>query len=170
MKRRFISSVAYTVLLMGLTLPALETESPCRGRGPAVVVEIETHSMRLCEKDTIVGEYRVALGRGGEDKTKEGDAKTPLGEYSLGTPRPSKRFGLFIPIGYPTAEQRKRGFTGGAIGIHGPDRRFKWLGDITTWVDWTEGCIALGTDDDTESVAQWVRDRGVRRIFIGLRQ
>jgi murein L,D-transpeptidase YafK len=76
--------------------------------------------------DLPVGQLRI--GHGGVGKTKAGDGKTPAGTYTLGQPRPSSKYGLFIPIGYPTVEQRKQGMTGGAVGVHGLDRRVKWLG------------------------------------------
>jgi murein L,D-transpeptidase YafK len=136
----------------------------------AIVVDVETHAMRLCEEDRVVQAYRVALGRGGVGKTRQGDGKTPIGEYSLGSPRPSARFGTFIPVGYPTPEQKEKGYTGSAIGIHGPDRRFKWLGRVTSWIDWTDGCIAVGRDEDIDSVAEWVKGKGVTRIFIESRR
>ena len=78
--------------------------------------------MWLCQENKPVGEYKVALGKGGINKIKQGDNKTPLGEYTLGIPRPSSRFGTFIPIGYPTQEQISKGYTGGDIGVHGPYR------------------------------------------------
>ena len=106
-----------------------------------------------------VAEYRVALGRGGTGKHVQGDEKTPLGTYALGAPRPSSRFGTFIPVAYPTPEQQLQGFTGGDVGIHGPDRRFRWVGRATAWFDWTAGCIALGTDEEVLAVAAWMRGR-----------
>jgi murein L,D-transpeptidase YafK len=81
-------------------------------------------------------------------------------------PRASTRFRTFIPVGYPTAEQRENGYMGSAIGIHGPDRRFRWLGRLTSWFDWTAGCIAVGKDEEIGSVAQWVKDKRVTRISI----
>ncbi len=63
---------------------------------------------------------KVSLGRGGLEKSVQGDRKTPMGTYSIGAPRPSKRFFIFIPIGYPSEKQRVNGFTGGDVGVHGP--------------------------------------------------
>src|SRR6516162_9899041 len=109
-------------LLLG---PALfVTEDPCSRYDTAVVVDVQARSLRLCELGATQANYPVALGRGGTGKRTLGDRKTPLGWYALGEPRLSDRFGVFIPISYPTLDQRKRGFTGGEIGIHGPQRRF----------------------------------------------
>jgi murein L,D-transpeptidase YafK len=131
----------------------------CSSSEPQVVVTTKDHRLWLCDQGRPVASYRVALGRGGTDKRAQGDGKTPLGSYALGDPRPSSRFGTFIPVAYPTADQRRRGFTGTAVGVHGPDRRFRWAGRMNAWIDWTAGCIALATDDEMQAVATWVRER-----------
>ena len=104
------------------------------------------------------------LGRGGLDKRVEADGKVPLGEYPLGPALASKAFHVFIPVGYPTPSQRRRGFTGGAIGVHGPSRADQ--GRFSTGMDWTLGCIAVGSDDEIDRVARWVRTAHARRIII----
>jgi murein L,D-transpeptidase YafK len=147
-----------------LAAPALAVDSPpgedvtrCPRRGPHVLVVTKDHELLLCERGREVASYRVALGRAGTGKRAQGDDKTPLGSYTLGAPRPSPRFGTFIPIAYPTREQRLRGFTGTAVGIHGPARRFRWAGRLNAWADWTAGCVALATDDEVEAIAAWVQ-------------
>lgn len=112
------------------------------------------------------GRFPVALGRGGLDKKREGDGRTPKGAYPLGAPRPSARFHRFVPVGYPTPEQRAQGLTGGDIGIHGPHAAFRPLGSLTTWVDWTEGCIAVGSRSEIEEVAAWVEAARPRAIAV----
>jgi murein L,D-transpeptidase YafK len=73
---------------------------------------------------------------------------------------------MFIPVGYPTAEQAKKGYSGGAIGVHGPVRGFTWAGALNTWVDWTRGCIAVATDEDIRKVSLWVEERKPKLIHI----
>lgn len=137
----------------------------CAVDGDLVVVDTRTHELWLCREHRAVARTKVALGRGGLDKTREGDGRTPLGTYSLGEPRSSVRFGTFIPIGYPTVEQSRRGFTGTHVGIHGPDRRVSWLGAVSTWIDWTAGCVATGNDDEIALVAAFVRERRPRVLL-----
>ena len=133
--------------------------SPCANRVAELFVVTSEHSMWLCENGQSRAHYRVALGSGGVGKHAQGDRKTPLGTYLLGQPRPSPRFGKFIPVEYPTAEQRSQGFTGNDVGIHGPDRRFRWAGRANTWFDWTAGCLGLGNDEELEKVASWVTEK-----------
>ena len=151
---RGIALVAYLLLA-----PAVfASEDPCSRYDTAVVVDVHVRSLWLCELGATQAHYPIALGRGGTGKRTAGDRKTPLGWYALGEPRLSDRFGVFIPISYPTLDQRKRGFTGGEIGIHGPQRRFEWAGSWNTHVDWTDGCIALATLDEAMEVATFVRE------------
>lgn len=147
-----------------LAAPALALDStpgedvaPCARLEPHVLVVTNDHKLVLCERGREIASYRVALGRAGTGKRARGDDKTPLGSYTLGAPRPSPRFGTFIPIAYPTREQRLRGFTGSAVGIHGPNRRFRWAGRLNAWGDWTAGCVALATDGEVEAIAAWVQ-------------
>lgn len=140
--------------------------APCPPTGTLVAVHSADHSLRLCRAGRVEGSFRVALGRGGLDKRREGDGRTPVGRYALGAPRASERFHTFVPVGYPTATQGAEGRTGSAIGVHGPDARFRWLGPATAWVDWTNGCIAVGTRAEIDAIAEWVTRARARTITI----
>jgi hypothetical protein len=137
---------------------------PCVGHGTALYVDATHRALWLCESGKASGSMPVALGRGGVGKRVEGDAKVPLGVYTLGAPQQSKSFHLFIPVGYPTATQRRHGYTGSAIGVHGPPRAYQ--GPMSTDIDWTLGCIAVGTDDESGRVAEWLAATKTRRIII----
>jgi len=140
--------------------------APCPPSGTVVAVHSADHRLRLCRAGRVEGSFRVALGRGGLDKRREGDGRTPVGPYTLGAPRMSERFHRFVPVGYPTEAQQAEGRTGSAIGVHGPDARFRWLGGATAWVDWTNGCIAVGTRGEIDAIAEWVTRAGARTIAI----
>jgi murein L,D-transpeptidase YafK len=137
---------------------------PCAGRGTSLFVQAKRRVIWLCENGQRTDGMRVAIGPGGLDKRVEGDAKVPLGEYPLSSPVASKDYHLFILVGYPTAAQRKAGYTGGAVGVHGPMRGYS--GPQSTDRDWTLGCIAVGTDREIERIAQWMKDKHVTRIVI----
>jgi len=138
----------------------------CEGLNTSLIVDTKNHKICLCQENKSVGEYEVELGSGGIEKRKKGDKKTPLGEYTLGYPRPSVRFGIFIPVGYPTQEQVSNGYSGSAIGVHGPTRAFKNLGSITTRSDWTHGCIAVESDVAISEIAHWIKEQKVSKIII----
>lgn len=151
------------MLIAAFILATMGPTPPCSGIGTALYVDATERMLWLCESGKAIEAIPVALGRGGVDKRVEGDAKVPLGEYPLGSPVPSKAFHLFIPVGYPTPSQRRRGFTGGAIGVHGP---LRYGGPIGTTIDWTLGCIAVGTDAEIGRVADWIKTTKARRIII----
>jgi hypothetical protein len=136
----------------------------CTAADARLVVETGAHRLALCDRDREVGAFSVRLGRGGVGKTAEGDRKTPLGIYPLGEPRRSDRYGTFIPIGYPTPDQRRRGFTGGDVGVHGPHRWVRWLGSLVNSFDSSNGCVGLATDEEMATIAAWVRTAHARTI------
>jgi murein L,D-transpeptidase YafK len=155
--------MTHLLLWLALALPASEP-NVCRNHETAVVVRAQHHALALCEDGRDVARHRVALGSGGLDKRRLGDGKTPLGIYPLGAPRPSSSFGTFVPVGYPTAAQQKQGFTGHSVGIHGPPRGLG--GALSTAVDWTAGCIAVGTDAEIQAISTWIRRLHVRTVRI----
>jgi murein L,D-transpeptidase YafK len=135
-------------------------------RQASVIVDTGKHSMVLCENGKQAGAFAVRIGKHGTGKSREGDGKTPLGPYGLGEPRASGAYGLFVPIEYPTPEQRKLGFTGGAVGVHGPDRRVRWLGALVNAFDTTDGCVGIATDPEMQTFAIWVRAHRVKEVMI----
>jgi murein L,D-transpeptidase YafK len=136
----------------------------CKSKDARIVVDLEEHQLVLCEQTRAVESFGVRLGHGGIGKTHAGDGKTPIGTYPLGQPRASQRYGIFIPIGYPTADQRKKGLTGGAVGVHGPDRRVKWLGRLVNTFDTSDGCVGLAKDEEMERIEKWVRSAKAQTI------
>jgi hypothetical protein len=142
----------------------VDAAGACTAADARIVVETGAHRLVLCERQREVATFSVRLGRGGVGKTTEGDGKTPLGAYPLGEPRKSDRYGTFIPIGYPTPGQRRRGFTGGDVGVHGPHRWVRWLGSLVNSFDSSNGCVGLATDGEMATIAAWVRSAQARTI------
>jgi hypothetical protein len=157
---RLVAALAAGLSLgLPLALPgqARADDDACTDAGTAIVVDTGARILALCERGTATSTFPVAIGGGGVGKQREGDDRTPLGAYPLGAPRRSSAYGTFIPIGFPTAAQRARGVTGGAIGIHGPDRRLRRLGRLAVALGWTRGCVAVSSDDEMTAISRWVR-------------
>ncbi|HEX4924082.1 MAG TPA: L,D-transpeptidase family protein [Bdellovibrionales bacterium] len=148
--------------------PLLGNVTSCTGMGHTLIVESSQNRLYVCENGQPVASYRVALGRRGAGKMREGDLKTPLGSYPLGQPRHSDKFHVFIPVGYPTRAQKAEGYTGSAIGIHGPPRAWasSAVTGITAYVNWTDGCIAVGYDEVIEELGRWVSRHSSARLHI----
>lgn len=149
--RRFLLVLC---LLSGSCFSATVT---CPENDSRIIVDTSMRKLFLCSPNEERKEYSVALGKGGTGKQREGDSKTPLGTYTLGTPRSSEKFHRFIPIHYPTASQKKKGYTGTFVGIHGPPLWFSWLAFATRWINWTNGCIAVGTKKEIEEIESWLK-------------
>ena len=151
-----VGTCALAAGLLGRRDRPVGGDGRCAAPDARVVVDLARHTLALCDKGALVEKFDVRVGKGGVGKTREGDGKTPVGTYALGAPRPSNRYGTFIPIGYPTDEQKKLGYTGGDVGVHGPPRWFKWLGSLVNAFDLSDGCVGLARDAEVERIAAWV--------------
>jgi hypothetical protein len=140
-----------------VSLKSAPTQDPCTEKGTAIVAMTSTDVLYTCLNSITVQRYDISTGRGGVGKTREGDLKTPLGVYPLSTPKVSERFGIFIPVGYPTRDQRAKGNTGSDVGIHGPERLFACAGALNVSVNWTQGCLAVADDHFIVEIAAFVK-------------
>lgn len=140
---------------------------PCAGRKTTILADTDLQVLFLCKDGKTIADYDFAMGTGGVGKKDFGDRKTPLGVYKLEGPRVSgEGFKTFIPIGYPTTEQVKRGYTGRAIGIHGPARIPSCWGFLNTIVNWTAGCLAVASDTQIKEIGRFVVENRVNEITI----
>lgn len=140
------------LLVICLSANALTCSEP-----NGIIISASEKKLILCENGQLVKQFYVAIGQRGIGKTKVGDKKTPLGDYFLENPHLSQQFGLFIPIDYPTPRQKAMGYTGYAIGIHGPLRSSSWFSRFNNNRNWTYGCIAVSTDREIMQIAMWTR-------------
>jgi L,D-transpeptidase-like protein len=158
-------SLALAVLLPHPAAPAGAGTCGTTPEAHLVVMSVERR-VTLCDKRHEVKSFKVRLARNGAGKMRAGDARLPLGTYKLGVPRDSEKYGVFIPIGYPTARQAAEGYTGDAIGVHGPPRATRWLGSLMDSFVKTQGCVGLATDDQMRQIAAFIRARHARTISI----
>jgi murein L,D-transpeptidase YafK len=82
----------------------------------------------------------------------------------------SAAFGPFVPVGYPTAAQKRAGFTGDGIGIHAPHRVDRDKGAFNTGGNWTAGCLSVGSDAEAEEIVQFVHQRRPRSVSLESRR
>ena len=144
-----------TLLLAASVVPgrhgdARATDFPIADK---VVVEKASRKLHLLKGGVAIRSFDIALGiRPVGDKEKEGDFKTPEGNYLLDARNPDSEYFLAIHVSYPDsrdrAEARKKGVDpGGAIMIHGqPNDPTRSEGYYRTQ-DWTNGCIAVSNSD-----------------------
>lgn len=128
------------------------------------VLVIKNKRLLLLLKDgEIFRTYKVALGKQPSGhKTMQGDRRTPEGKYVLDSRNPRSKYHLAIHISYPNASDllsaHKRGVApGGDIMIHGLPPGSSKVGELHSFLDWTDGCIAV-TNTEMEEIWQLVAD------------
>jgi len=126
-----------------------------------VLVLKADRKLLLLKGDKVLKTYRVALGGNPVGpKTRQGDSRTPEGEYVLDRHNPKSQFYRSIHISYPNAEDlaraKKLGVPpGGDVFIHGLPNGFH--GTVQQLGDWTDGCIAV-TDAEMDEIWRAVAD------------
>jgi len=165
----FLASVA--IGLAVLLVCGTTARRPKSGHCPSspqtlLFADTAAHTLTLCDRGKPTRSFTVRIGHKGTGKSREGDGKTPLGVYPIESPRASADYGIFIPIAYPTVEQRRRGFTGSSVGVHGPSRGVRWAGAFVNTFDTTDGCIGIATDSEMNQIADWARASHAKRILI----
>jgi murein L,D-transpeptidase YafK len=129
------------------------------GGGARRLVYIKAeHQLCLLDARGVAWERRASHGREPGKKRFEGDGRTPEGQYTVAAARVSQRFGLFMPISYPSAEDVRRARAegkdaGGNVGIHGPQRWYAFLGRAQALIDHSDGCIVLDAEGIEELAA-----------------
>lgn len=138
-------------------------------KSPKLIVKKSERKLYLYDEEKLIKTYNVALGFAPEgDKEREGDGKTPEGEFYVFTKNPKSQFYLSLGLSYPNIEAAERGLKtklitqaeynaiikaikekkmppqktalGGEIYIHGGG----------TESDWTWGCTALSNEEIKE--------------------
>ncbi|WP_149588978.1 L,D-transpeptidase family protein [Tabrizicola flagellatus] len=155
---RYLRLLLYLFLLVGLGFIAASLYSPpvpmpspqpppLTGTVDRIVIEKAARRMQLIQDGQVVRTYRIALGFAPEGaKERQGDGKTPEGEFTIDRRNSESAFHLSVGLDYLRPADRARaakgGYSpGGDIFIHGQPNAlpegFKLRGD------WTAGCIAL---------------------------
>jgi murein L,D-transpeptidase YafK len=105
-------------------------------------------------KGAEIGRYHAAFGQRPGSKEREGDSRTPEGDYWLSPARTSEEWSWFMPISYPNERDVARAIAkgadpkklGGAIGLHASGDGFMRNVRQSFGENWTLGCIAVSND------------------------
>ncbi len=159
MRKLRITLVVIASGLLIYLLPSLFYWSPPLPSGIScrdILVEKAKRMLSLRDGDRVVKSYLVALGKNPGPKTREGDGWTPEGVYHNCSYQPQSTFYKAIRITYPNLPQRRQGFTGGAVEIHGlpplPYSRDRHFGAWMILLGWTDGCVMLSNGDVDEII------------------
>jgi len=122
-----------------------------------VVVNKARREMMLLRQGRVLRTYRIALGRDPFGaKRRQGDGKTPEGDYVISGRNSKSAFHRSLRVSYPNAVDRSRAKRnnldpGGDIMIHGLPNGQAAIGEAHRLIDWTEGCIAV-TNAEIEEI------------------
>lgn len=138
---------------------------------PSLLVSKSKRSITLLINGKAIWSAPVGLGGCPEGhKQREGDQRTPEGDYFICTRNPRSRFHLFLGLSYPGIQDAERGLREGSItpSEHDAIVQAHRAGECPPWKtalggevgihgsgadrDWTLGCIAL---DDPEIELLW---------------
>lgn len=158
-----IKSKGSEIIALQKNIEALEKTIALMEKGPAdkVLIEKKERRLTLISKGKTLKTYRIALGGNPNGpKERQGDNKTPEGEYVIDSRNKDSRYHLSLHISYPNEADRKRAnelcvSPGGDIMIHGIMNGFTMVGGLHTGFDWTKGCIAV-TDEEIEEIEKLV--------------
>lgn len=130
--------------------PTSAAAEPPSGKADRIVVLKAQREIQLLRGGTVLKAYPIALGAHPiGPKRRNGDGRTPEGTYFIDGRISRTPYRLALHISYPDADDKARaraaGFSpGGDIVIHGMPARFGRTDPVRFFVDWTDGCIAVG--------------------------
>ncbi|HZD48911.1 MAG TPA: L,D-transpeptidase family protein [Silvibacterium sp.] len=142
-------------------LSATDPPLPASAKADKVIVLKSERKLLLMKGDQVLKTYTVSLGENPVGpKIREGDGRTPEGEYVLDRHNAKSQYHRSIHISYPNAEDlaraRKLGVPpGGDLFIHGEPNDYH--GPSNQLGDWTDGCIAV-TSADMDEIWRAVAD------------
>ena len=148
--------IAASVGLAGCATPPQTTQAT--GPVDQVVVKKSARKLELVSRGRVVRQYRVSLGGSPVGhKYREGDQRTPVGDYVLNWRNPQSDFYKAIHISYPNARDRavsqQLGYKpGGMIMVHGMPNYIQSESMRRQYAsrDWTHGCIAVQNNEIDE--------------------
>jgi len=136
---------------------------------PRILVKKAERKLLLYSDDKLVRTYRIGLGLSPVgDKVRQGDRRTPEGDFYIFTKNDKSAFYLSLGISYPNAAHAERGLRDGLItqaqydsitralkAKQTPPQNTRLGGDIYihgngAGSDWTWGCVALEDSDVRE--------------------
>jgi murein L,D-transpeptidase YafK len=152
-------------ILWGAVLSPLHAyaKPPANAKADRIIILKSKRELQLWSKDSLVKKYRVSLGAAPVGrKERQGDHRTPEGEYTISGRNVNSKYHRSLRISYPNPEDlaratKHRVSPGGDIMIHGLPNGYGWVGRGHLSKDWTDGCVAV-TDREIEEIWNLVPD------------
>jgi len=135
--------------------PQVPEMAPAHARADAIEVFKKARRLELKRDGIVLKKYRIALGFAPDGhKEREGDGRTPEGDYSIDGRNPRSAFHLSLRVSYPDDHARQKAAAagvapGGEIFVHGQPNAAPSRADHPDR-DWTTGCIAVTNEEMRE--------------------
>jgi len=157
--RQTVKSKENEIITLQEKIEALEQKIFALRTEPAdkVLIEKKERRLTLLSKGEVIKTYKIALGGNPVGpKERQGDNRTPEGNYIIDSRNSNSGYHLSLHISYPNEKDKMRAkelgvSPGGDIMIHGIKNGFSLAGASYAAVDWTEGCIAV-TNQEIEEI------------------
>jgi murein L,D-transpeptidase YafK len=159
----FIGSVVAVVMGGAIWANAELSPLPVGTKADLLVVNKSQQQLLAYSHGQLLRSYRISLGREPiGTKIRQGDGKTPEGNYVIDGHNPGSAFHRALHVSYPSAADVSRAKAGGydpggEIMVHGIHNGLGWIGKAQRLVNWTTGCIAL-TNPEIEELYRIVPD------------
>ena len=123
-------TIALTTLAFLIPTGQARAQSSEKETADRIVIVKSTRTMTLESNGSVLKRYKVALG--GQPvgaKQRQGDHKTPEGEYIIDAKNEHSRFLMALHLSYPNAADRARAHNlgvsaGGDVEIHGLGKQY----------------------------------------------
>lgn len=144
-------------LLASLIIAVSVGTAYCQPSVDCVLVKKSERKLVLLQNGEIIKSYKISLGGNPNGhKEREGDQRTPEGQYLLDYKKNDSSFYKAIHISYPNDQDLERAAQkkvkpGGQIMIHGQPNGYGEYAWLMQRFDWTNGCIAV-TDREMDEI------------------
>ncbi|HUD51370.1 L,D-transpeptidase family protein [Parvibaculum sp.] len=145
-----VCAVVFFVALIPVGAQATPLEPDELPKVDRIVVWKSKRELDLMLKGIVIRAYPIALGSHPVGaKRRKGDGRTPEGVYIIDGRTRRTAYHRALHISYPGETQRTAALArganpGGDIFIHGMPASFGRKDPVRFFVDWTNGCIAVG--------------------------
>lgn len=120
-----------------------------------IIIKKSLYELQVYDDEGWYATYPIVFGsKDLTDKMKEGDRRTPNGNFKIVLKKPVSKWGLELLLDYPNAESVKRfkerkakglipknARIGDGIAIHATRKEEEWT--VDNFYNWTDGCISV---------------------------
>ncbi len=121
----------------------------------SIVITKKNYELKVYDEEGWYATYPIVFGsKDLSDKMREGDRRTPTGNFKVLQKKTNRQWGIELLLDYPNAESYKRfnerkakglipntAKIGDGIAIHATRKEEEWT--VDNFYNWTDGCISV---------------------------